>query len=156
MCSTDKNCGYLDKRELCLSSRNSKILKSYTFLNYKQDRPHMFILSSFLLFAQQSTATPSDTQQSFFQPLIMMALFLGVMYLLIIRPQNKRQKEMEKQRNSIKEGDQIIAMGIVGTVSAIKETTIIVKMYDGSKIEVLKAAVSEVKSGAPTIIAEKE
>lgn len=52
---------------------------------------------------------------------------------------------MEQQRGAMKKGDQVTAMGIVGTVDKIKDKTIVLKMVDGSsKIEVLKQAITEV------------
>ena len=53
---------------------------------------------------------------------------------------------MEAQRSAMKKGDKITAMGIIGTLVKVSpdSPTVIVKMYDGSKIELLKAAISEV------------
>lgn len=91
-------------------------------------------------------APPRD--QGFGQTLIMIAIALVFFYLILWRPEQKRRKEMELQRSSLKKGDRVTAMGIIGTVVRIQEQTIILKMYDGSKIEVLKAAISEVMPGS--------
>ena len=60
------------------------------------------------------------------------------------RPEQKRRKSLEAQRNSLKKGDRVTAMGIIGTIFRIEENTVILKMVDGSKIEFLKAAISDV------------
>ncbi|MFI3266583.1 MAG: preprotein translocase subunit YajC [Rikenellaceae bacterium] len=53
--------------------------------------------------------------------LLMMALIFGVMYFLMIRPQQKRQKELNKFRSELKKGDKVVtAGGIYGTVKGVK------------------------------------
>jgi preprotein translocase subunit YajC len=54
---------------------------------------------------------------------------------------------MEQQRSALKKGDRVTAMGIIGTVSNIKDTSIILRMVDGAKIEVLKNAITDVQPG---------
>ena len=86
-------------------------------------------------------------EQGFEQTLIMIGIALLFFYLILWRPEQKRRKAMELQRNSLKKGDRVIAMGIVGTVVRIEENTLILRMVDGAKIEVLKAAINEVIPG---------
>jgi preprotein translocase subunit YajC len=93
----------------------------------------------------EPAAPPRD--QGLSQTLIMIAIALIFFYLILWRPEQKRRKEMEQQRASIKKGDRVTAMGIVGTVVRIQEHTIILRMVDGSKIEFLKAAISDVVPG---------
>lgn len=88
------------------------------------------------------TAPPRDGGMT--QTLIMIALALVFGYFIIWRPEQKRRKAAETQRNALKKGDRVTVMGIIGTVSAIKEQTVVVKMIDGSKIEFVKAAISEI------------
>lgn len=61
---------------------------------------------------------------------------------------------MDTQRNSMKIGDRVTAMGIVGTLSAIQETTIVLKMVDGSKIEMLKNCITDVQAGTQEPVVE--
>ncbi|PCI92481.1 preprotein translocase subunit YajC, partial [Candidatus Aerophobetes bacterium] len=56
----------------------------------------------------------------------------------------KRRKKLEKQRSSMQVGAKVTAMGIIGTVDKIEEKTVILEMIDGSKIEVIKQAVTDV------------
>lgn len=51
---------------------------------------------------------------------------------------------MDDLRGKMKKGDRVTALGIIGTVDRINENTVILRMVDGSKIEVLKGAISEV------------
>ncbi|MCC5831531.1 MAG: preprotein translocase subunit YajC [Chlamydiales bacterium] len=83
---------------------------------------------------------------SFWQTLIMIAIAIVFFYFILWRPEQKRRKAMEQKRSAMKKGDRVTAMGIVGTIDRIKEQTVIVKMVDGSKIEFVKAAISEVKT----------
>lgn len=101
-------------------------------------------------------APPRD--QGLGQTLIMIAIALVFFYLILWRPEQKRRKAAELQRNNLKKGDRVTAMGIIGTVVRIDEHTVILKMFDGSKLEFLKAAISEVSAATEedTKKAEKE
>ena len=78
--------------------------------------------------------------------IIMIVAMLGVMYFLMIRPENKRKKEAEKMRSSVKTGDKITTIGgIVGQVVSVKGDTITIATgKDRVKIRFLKTAVREV------------
>ncbi|MGZ3633077.1 MAG: preprotein translocase subunit YajC [Parachlamydiaceae bacterium] len=82
--------------------------------------------------------------QGIWQTAIMIGIFLVFFYFILFRPEQKRRQAAEEQRSAIKKGDRVTAMGIIGTVANIKEHTFILKMYDGSQIEVLKGAVTDV------------
>ena len=72
---------------------------------------------------------------------------IAVFYFLVIRPQNKKQKETKKMLSSLKKGDKVITIGGVhGVVSSVKETTVIVKVDDNCKLEFLRSAISTVSS----------
>lgn len=114
------------------------------------------LATPFALFAEEGEAVRS--QGSFYQTLIMIGIAIVFFYFILWRPEQKRRKAMEQKRSSMKKGDKITAMGIVGTIDRVKEQTVIVKMVDGSKIEFLKAAITEVKpkEEASTEETEKE
>jgi preprotein translocase subunit YajC len=99
------------------------------------------------LFAADAPAAAPAREQNYWQTIIMIGLALVFFYFILWRPEQKRRKAMEKQRSGLKKGDRVTAMGIVGTVDKIQETTIIVKMVDGSKIELLKGAITDVQPG---------
>ncbi|HUJ71641.1 MAG TPA: preprotein translocase subunit YajC [Verrucomicrobiae bacterium] len=71
---------------------------------------------------------------------------LGVMfYFLLIRPQQKQRKEQELLIKNVKTGDKILMnSGIYGIVSNVKDKTLMVKIADNVKVEVLKSAVGSV------------
>lgn len=93
---------------------------------------------------------------SFWQTLIMIAIAIVFFYFILWRPEQKRRKEMEKKRGSMKKGDRVTAMGIVGTLERVKEQTVIVKMVDGSKIEFLKGVINEVKAKEEVVPEEEK
>ena len=68
-----------------------------------------------------------------------------IFYFLIIRPQRKRDKEAKEMLAAIKKGDKIVTIGgIRGTVAVVKESTVIVKVDDNTRIEFSKNAISSV------------
>lgn len=74
----------------------------------------------------------------------LVALFL-VFYLFIIRPQSKRQKEIQNKVTSIKKGDKVITSGgLVGTALSVEETTLMVEIDKDVKVRLLKSAVVDV------------
>ncbi len=73
------------------------------------------------------------------QFLIMMVLIFGVMYFLMIRPQQKKQKELVKFRNALEKGQKIVtAGGIYGTVKEVKEGYVLVEVDSNVAIRVAK------------------
>ena len=73
------------------------------------------------------------------QFLIMMVLIFGVMYFLMIRPQQKKQKELVTFRNALGKGQKIVtAGGIYGTVKEVKEGYVLVEVDSNVAIRVDK------------------
>lgn len=99
-----------------------------------------------LFAADQPTGAPS-VDHGLTQTLIMVGLALVFFYFILWRPEQKRRKTMETLRSSMKKGDRVIAMGMVGNITKIKDDTVIVKTGD-AEIEFLKAAISEVQADA--------
>jgi preprotein translocase subunit YajC len=112
----------------------------------------------FTLQAQENGEALPPRDQGLWQTLTMVAMALIFFYFILWRPEQKRRKAMEDQRSSMKKGDKVTAMGIIGTVIRIEDQTVILKMYDGSKIQVLKGAINEIIPGTDedTKKAEKE
>ena len=95
-------------------------------------------LLTFFLQAEGAAAGPSGGNWSF---LIMIALLFLVMWLFMIRPQQKKQKEMEKFRNELKKDDKVVTIGgIYGTVKEIGERTVDIEVSKGVSIRVDKAS----------------
>jgi len=80
-------------------------------------------------------------------PLILMFVFL---YFFMIRPENKRKKEAEEMRNSVKTGDKIVTIGgITGTVVNVKDARIVIETgADQVRIELEKWAISTNETAA--------
>lgn len=75
---------------------------------------------------------------------MLIPLFL-IMYLLLIRPQRKRQKEHEKLLSELKKGDRVVTnSGMFGTIFAINEEKdrIVLKLTDEVKVEFLKSSIA--------------
>lgn len=104
-----------------------------------------FVFASGALFADDATA--AAPQSNFMQTLMLLGFGVLFFYFLLWRPEQKRRKAAEKQRSSMKKGDRVTAMGIIGTVVRVQDKSVILKMVDGSKIEVLTMAVSDVQPG---------
>lgn len=76
---------------------------------------------------------------------LMMAVILAIMYFLMIRPEQKKQKERQRLIGNLKKGDRVLTTGgIHGTVGNVKDSTVMVKVSDGVVLEFAKAAVSTV------------
>lgn len=116
----------------------------------------LFVMSFTTLLAQEEGPMP-PRGQGIWQTVALIAIALLFFYFILWRPEQKRRKDMEKQRDSVTKGDTVTAMGIIGKVVRVGEHTIIVSMYDGSKIEFLKAAITDVTpSGEARSESDKE
>lgn len=75
---------------------------------------------------------------------IMIILMFVVMWLFMIRPQRKQQKELENFRNSLKKGDKVVtAGGIYGTVLEIQDRTVLIKVDGEVKLRVDKNSIQK-------------
>jgi preprotein translocase subunit YajC len=75
-------------------------------------------------------------------------LIILVFYFLIIRPQNKKQKETKAMLSALKKNDRVTTVGgIRGVVTSVKDDTVIIKVDDNVKMEFSKSAVSNVQGG---------
>ena len=77
--------------------------------------------------------------------LVWFGLIFVIMYLLMIRPQRKKQKEHEKLLTELKKGDRVVTTGgMFGTIFAIdeKNNRIVLKINDATKLEFLKSSIA--------------
>ena len=80
-----------------------------------------------------------------------MVLLVIVFYFVLIRPQQKRAKELAKLVSSIKAGDKVLTTsGIVGVVISVKDTTVTLKSFD-AKLEVSKSSVTQILEGSTAL-----
>ena len=94
--------------------------------------------------------------QSFITSLLPFAAIIAIFYFLIIRPQNKKQKETQKMLSTLKKGDKVVTIGGVhGTIQSVKESSVIVKVDENCKMEFSRSAISSVEAVAREDKAEK-
>ena len=75
-------------------------------------------------------------------------LMFAVLYLLILRPQIKKQKNTQRMIDELEKGDAIVTSGgIHGVITNMKDDTIVVKIAENVKVELSRTAVSRVKNG---------
>lgn len=95
-----------------------------------------------LAYAAQSPGGAEVNPFVSFAPLL---LIFVIFYFLIIRPQQKRQRDLQKMIENLKKGDRIVTTGgVIGTVTSIQNDYVVIKVGDNEnfKIEVLKNAVT--------------
>jgi preprotein translocase subunit YajC len=95
-------------------------------------------------------ATQPNQQGQMVSTGLMIGMMIVVMYLIVIRPQRQRQKQLTSLMQSLKAGDKVLTgSGIVGTVISVKDKTVSIRSAD-SKLEILKSTISEIteKAGA--------
>ena len=99
------------------------------------------------------TATGASGMSSM---LVTLVLMLAVFYFMLIRPENKRKKEAEQMRSSVKNGDKITTIGgIVGTVVNVKENNLVIETgADQVRVEIAKWAMSTNETAAENARAE--
>jgi preprotein translocase subunit YajC len=105
-----------------------------------------------LLLAEAQPLTRSNQTADSIKMFLMMGLMVVVFYFLLIRPQQKRQREHNELLKTIKPGDKVVVSGgIIGVVITVKEKSVTVRSAD-AKIEVTKGAVGEIleRAGAVT------
>ncbi len=80
-----------------------------------------------------------------YSTIIMFALIIGIFYFMIIRPQQKRQKEREALLGQIKKGDKVITSGGVhAKVISVDEKTMLIEIADNVKIKIERNSISVV------------
>ena len=79
-------------------------------------------------------------------PMLLPLLLIPVLYLVMIRPQQKRQKQWQEMLTAIKAGDRVTtAGGIRGVILSIKDDVIVIRVApDNIKLEVAKSAIASV------------
>ncbi|HEX3280285.1 MAG TPA: preprotein translocase subunit YajC [Pyrinomonadaceae bacterium] len=75
--------------------------------------------------------------------LLPMLLIIGVFYVLLIRPQQKRQKELQQTIAQLKTGDRVVTTGgIIGTITTVRDTSFLIRSADKSILEIARSAVA--------------
>ena len=100
-----------------------------------------------IAYAQQVNGGGSAPAQGGFMVLLPMYLIiLAVFYFFLIRPQQKQQQEKLNMVSQLKKNDEVVtAGGIHGTIVNVKETTVVLKVDEGVKIEFDKTAIAAIE-----------
>lgn len=92
------------------------------------------------ILAQDQNTSP------FGNPMILMVLMIVMFYFLLIRPQQKQRKDLQKRIESLKTGDKVVTTaGIYAIVHNIKDKTVMLKVAEGTMIEFDKQAIATVQ-----------
>lgn len=106
-----------------------------------------------LFLAAQAASESNALGMIFGNPLVMILLMFVILYFFMIRPQNKRRKEIQNFQNSLQEGTQVFTSGgIYGTVKKIDLASGIVevKIADGVVVKIDKSCVYKDTASTPT------
>ena len=88
--------------------------------------------------AQASGGSPATT-------LIMMGLLFVIMWVVMIRPQQKRAKELRQRQSSLKKGDNVVTIGgMHATVNAVSDGTVSLRLSEGVFVKYDKSAIARV------------
>lgn len=75
-----------------------------------------------------------------------MLLIIGVFYMLLIRPQQKRQRELQQTISQLKAGDKVVTTGgIIGTITTVRDTSFFIRSADKSILEISRTAVAGIE-----------
>ncbi len=112
-------------------------------------------LSQTLFLAQEAaaTATPAPAARpagSGWGSFIIFIPIFGLMYFLMIRPQQKKQKQIQEMLQQLKTGDKVMMnSGALGTVVSVAEKTVRISFADGHQVDFVRAAVAEILAEFP-------
>ncbi len=104
----------------------------------------------------QAAGAAANGQSSMLGMLLPMLLIFVVFYFFMIRPQNKKQKEIQKARAALKSGDKVVTSGgIYGKIREVKDDSFILEISENVRIRVEKTAVFAAAPDAPVAEAKK-
>lgn len=102
------------------------------------------VLTTTSFLAQAANATNGD-QAPVWAQFVPFLFIIAIFYFVLIRPQMKAKKEQETLISSAKTGDKVVTTGgIVGVIANVKDKTVIVKVADNVKLEILKTHLASI------------
>lgn len=82
--------------------------------------------------------------------LLPIVLIIAVFYVLLIRPQQKRQRQLQETISSLKTGDRVITTGgIIGVIITIRDTSFLIRTADKSILEIARSAIADIDHEDP-------
>lgn len=80
--------------------------------------------------------------------LLPMLLIIAVFYMLLIRPQQKRQRQLQETISQLKVGDRIVTTGgVIGTITTVRDTSFLIRSAEKSILEIARSAVAGIDEG---------
>lgn len=77
--------------------------------------------------------------------LLPIVLIIAVFYVLLIRPQQKRQRQLQETIASLKIGDRVITTGgIIGVITTVRDTSFLIRSADKSILEIARSAIADI------------
>ena len=96
-------------------------------------------------YAADAASVASAATGAGFTEIAMLAVFALVAYFLLIRPQSKRMKEQRQLVSSLAKGDEVVtAGGILGKITRLDETFIVVEVADNTELKFQRQSVTQV------------
>jgi preprotein translocase subunit YajC len=137
LCGKSEERGYCIRRPVGYSAR--------PMIN-----PESLVLS-FAAFLAEGAPAPQQQPNLLMQMFPLILIFV-LFYFVLIRPQQKRQKEHQKLVDALKTGDRVVtSAGIHGMIANVKDATIVVKVAENVKVEFDRSAVVKVEKSADTL-----
>ena len=102
-------------------------------------------MNSMILFAQaaQEAAKPAAQQSGGMGMLVPMLLIFAIFYFMMIRPQQRKEKDRRKMIDELRAGAKVVfAGGFIGTIKESREKTFLIEIASGVSVEVARASVS--------------
>ncbi|WP_409341627.1 preprotein translocase subunit YajC [Paenibacillus sp. MBLB4367] len=86
-----------------------------------------------------------------------LALMFVVLYFLLIRPQQKRQKTRSSMLNQVKKGDKVVTIGgLHGTIIELTDDIVVLRVNDATKMTFDRSAINSVSQASPAAAEEKK
>ena len=77
--------------------------------------------------------------------LLPLVLIIAVFYVLVIRPQQKRQKQLQETISSLRINDRVVTTGgIIGVITAVRDSSFIIRSADKTILEVARSAIADI------------
>jgi preprotein translocase subunit YajC len=95
-----------------------------------------------------ASAAPAPQQPGMLGMAVPFLIMLGVMYFLMIRPQQKRMKEHQSLMSSLQNGDEVVtSAGIIGTIAGMSDKVVTLEVSKNVQLKILKSQVNQVVKG---------
>jgi preprotein translocase subunit YajC len=106
----------------------------------------LVVFGGCLTTTQPTSTAGGETETSFWSQwgmIILLVVIFGVFYILMIRPQRRRQKEHQEMMQTLQKGDRVItAGGIFGTIDSLSDDSVVIKTEGGSLLRVSRGSVA--------------